>query len=71
VQKIVLSYLALVADDYTDNPDPGQDPVQGARICASYSEPVSSLGGAIQDSEDEEEPPRQRGKCHYWQLSCA
>ena len=67
----MLSDSALVADDYTENPDPGQDPVQGARVCASYLEPVSSLDVAIQDSEDEEEPPHQGGKCHYWQLNCA
>ena len=51
----------MSADDYTNNIDPGQDPMRGARVCASYVDPVGSLGGTVQDSEDEEEPAQQPG----------
>ncbi len=36
--------------------------MRGARVCASYVDPLGSLGGTVQDSEDEEEPAQQPGK---------
>lgn len=52
---------SLIADDYINNIDPGQDPMRGARVSASYVDAVSSLGGTVQDSEEEDEPVQQRG----------
>ena len=62
-QVCALMRQKLTADDYTDNIDPGQDPMRGARVCASYVDPLGSLGGTVQDSEDEEEPAQQPGQC--------
>ena len=61
-QVYTLMHWSLTADDYTDNIDSGQDPMRGARVCASYVDPLGSLGGTVQDSEDEEEPAQQPGK---------
>ena len=46
----------MPADGYTDNPDPGQDPALGARVCASF---VEELADTVQDSEEEDEPVLQ------------
>ena len=62
-QVCALMHWRLTADEYTDNIDPGQDPMRGARVCASYVDPLGSLGGTVQDSEDEDEPAQQPGDC--------
>ena len=61
--------LSPVADDYMDNIDPGQDPMQGARVSASFVDPLGSLGGTVQDSEDEEEPAQRPGIPALWTSS--
>ena len=58
--------LSPIADDYMDNVDPGQDPMQGARVSASFVDPIGSLGGTVQDSEDEDKPAQRPGIAALW-----